>query len=128
MKYIRYIDATLQSLLVLIAAVVLAAIAFGENEYLLLILYVQLVMGPLQYVGSFLSLFYKGEVAGKRRIHLALSTVYLAFFFAMPREFYESRWLLCIIPWTLAVFCLIVTLQSFRSTGTGKGFLPHLSF
>jgi len=127
----KYVDFSVQSIL-FVAVLVILLFNLGGSDTLLLVLSMQLVIGPWQLLSSLISV---GLRAGKYKlkvIHLIISGVYLASLFLWPfGEFPKTtmKFIFMVPAWSLAVYYYILTiLSTFKTSARQSSFLPHTSF
>ena len=127
----KYIDFSVQSIL-FVAVLVIIITSLGGSDTLLLILWMQLFVGPWQLLSSLISVATRSFKHKLKAIHLAISAVYLMCLFLWPfREFSETttRIVFMVPAWMLAVYYYILTtLTTFQTTRRQSSFLPHTSF
>ncbi|MBT1706841.1 hypothetical protein KK062_01330 [Fulvivirgaceae bacterium PWU5] len=132
--YWKYIDLVIQSLCILIA---LVAVGIESNphdrDWPLAILFIQVILGPWQLMGSLVSVFRKTKSRKLKSIHLLASLLYLAVLIPLLQADFvnkHTRLLLLTIPaWILAIGYYSITWHGIlKRSERGKGFLPHLGF
>ncbi|MCD9016219.1 hypothetical protein [Parachryseolinea silvisoli] len=135
--YGKYIDLVVQSLCIVIASFIGVAVIIASNphdrDWPLGILFIQLILGPWQLIGSLVSVFRKAKSRKLKSIHLFASLLYLAVLIPLIQADFankHTRLLLLTVPaWTLAIGYYSITWRGIlKRSERGKGFLPHLGF
>lgn len=131
----KYVDFAIQTSILLLT--ILLVVSYGEHDWLLAVLYAQMVLGPWQYISSLISVITKAPFFKQKRIHLIVSTVYLLLLYLGTLEnFHGINFpgelilpVLTIPAWTLGLYYFSITWRwTFLSTKKRSSFLPHLNF
>lgn len=131
MKFIKYIDFSVQTLMfVAVLAIVIGQI--GGTDAILLVLWMQLLVGPWQVVSALISVGLRRRMYKVKAVHLVLSGIYLTGLCISPVwQLSQSATLIILMApaWTLAVFYYVITiLATFQGPTRQSSFLPHTSF
>lgn len=132
----KYLDFTIQSLIMLGGLVLLIACVATESDMFLSIMSVQLYLGVWQLTSSLISVIGRAPHFRAKSIHLIISVIYLLSLIAVGNNGgdldgpYLALKLYWIIPaWMLGIYYYIITWQWAlpKKAGGGK-FLPHINF
>jgi hypothetical protein len=131
MKYIKYIDFGMQTL-VMVAGVGYVICSIGDVDFLLAVLCVQFILGSWQMLSSFLSVVTRAPLWKLKLFHFLIAICYLALLTLVVNSISAETTtykLIFIIPaWLLASFYYALTWR-WALTNTKRGsFLPNLSF
>jgi hypothetical protein len=135
--YGKYIDLVVQSLCIVIASFIVVAVIIASNphdrDWPLAILFIQMILGPWQFIGSLVSVFRRTKSRKLKSIHLLASLLYLTVLIPLVQVDFankHTRLLLLTIPaWILAIGYYSITWRGIlKRSERGKGFLPHLGF
>ena len=131
----KYVDFGIQSLLLLMGVVVtLASVIMGDKDWLFGILYMQLLLGPWQYVGSLLCIAAGARYSNERKTHFFISTLYLLLLIAGSKSSITQDLSGPVILVSLTVPACALALYYYLITWGWvfpryKGqFLPHINF
>ena len=128
---IKYIDFSVQSLMFVAVLVILLG-QIGGSDAILLVLWMQLLVGPWQVISSLISIGLRRRMYRLKAAHLVASAIYLTGLLTSPlRQLGESETLIILMvpAWTLAVFYYVLTiLATFQRPARQSSFLPHTSF
>jgi len=133
----RYIDFTVQTLLILLGIfLLLLNMSYGEWPFSLLI--VQMFLGPWQVFSSISGVVARGAAHKAKRFHLVASVLYfLVMVFAngiastLGYQWSDATIMsyLIIPPWILALFYYRITWRiAFPNYKKNSNFLPHINF
>lgn len=137
MRLWKYIDLVVQSLCILAALSIVVFVAIESNphdrDWRLVILFIQLIIGPWQLIGSLVSVFLKTKFRRLKSVHLLASLLYLAVLIPLFQADFmneHTRLLFATVPaWVLAIGYYSITWRGvLKRSERGKGFLPHLGF
>jgi predicted membrane channel-forming protein YqfA (hemolysin III family) len=127
----KYIDFSAQTIL-FVATIVILIATFGQSDWPMTILVMQLLIGPWQILSALVLIVAKTRFKKPRVLYLLTSAVYLAALpviatLKMDRVFMS---LLFMGPaWSLAIFYYALTYVTlFKKPSRNGSFLPHLSF
>ena len=131
MKIMKYIDFWAQSLMLIVVLGILVA-RVGGKDTVLMVLWMQLLVGPWQVTSSILSVGFRGPFYKLKAVHLVVSAIYLSILFASPVHELprEASLIVVMVPaWTLAIYYYVITaLVVFYKQSRQSSFLPHTSF
>ena len=131
MKIFKYIDFSVQTLLFVAVLVILIG-RLGGSDTLLLVLWMQLLIGPWQVLSSVISVGVRARMYKPKTIHLIISALYLTVLFSFPLSMYSpvlARIIFMVPAWILAIYYFVLTcLATFQRRGRQSSFLPHTSF
>jgi len=133
----KYIDFGIQTL-IFGFAVVLLIMGITEQDWLIYVFLAQLFMGPWQFFSSLISVLVSAELHREKRVHLVLSSIYLAALFVgstigqtIEQNLSKEAVLLLVIvpPWLLAGYYYFLTYTwAFRLQRHAGTFLRHINF
>jgi hypothetical protein len=130
----RYIDFVFQTLLIIAGAVMLVATYYDLN-WPVIILWIQLILGPWQVMSSLISIITESFFNKEKRLHLILSACYLLglyISFNTTLPFFSGTVLtvlLTVPAWILAIYYYIITWKyTFPRKRKRGSFLPNLGF
>lgn len=135
--YWKYIDLVVQSLCIGVASFVVVAVIIGsrsrEGDWPLVILSIQLILGPWQLIGSLIAVFRGTRSQKLKSIHLIASLLYLAILIPLFQLGFVSKStalpFITVPAWILAFGYYTITWREvLKKSERGKGFLPHLGF
>jgi hypothetical protein len=127
----KYIDFSVQSLF-FITVLVILTVPVGGSDRLLLVLWMQLLVGPWQLLSSVISVGRGLRLYHLKVIHLVVSAIYLTMLLIIPyNELPASgvKTILMVPAWSLAIYYYALTTKAtFREPSRQSSFLPHTSF
>jgi len=127
----KYIDFWVQSLILIVVLGILVA-GVGGKDTVIMVLWMQLLLGPWQVTSSILSVGFRAPFFSLKAVHLIVSAIYLSILSVSPiRELpREASLLIVMVPaWTLAIYYYVVTaIVAFYKPPRLSSFLPHTSF
>lgn len=123
----RYFDFVCQTTLIL--ATIVIVVPMGTYGMLI----GQMMIGAWQVASSIICVTTKRPHRKYRLIHLALATVYLAFFAAFANTIFSPRheslfFMFIAAAWVIATYYFALTAWSTFSTTKRSKFLPNISF
>ena len=124
----KYIDFFIQSLMLVVALIILVVSENATPE----ILSMQLVVGSWQLLSSLISVGRRARKYKLKTIHLVLSAIYLSILLIIlfPELSRPVALMILMVPaWILSVFYYAITcFAAFPKTSRQSSFLPHTSF
>jgi hypothetical protein len=135
MKYLKLFDVGLQALLIATGLVVVV-VALVSPDWIALLLYVQLLLGPVQVISA-LAWFFFGSGDQRKVGHYLLAVlVYFGISLGwsqLPNRFEVDKSVMILygilVPWMLAVYFFRLRLLPLIRTHQSSGkFLRHLQF
>jgi len=124
----KYIDFFIQSLMLVVALIILVVSENATPE----ILSMQLVVGSWQLLSSLISVGRRARKYKLKTIHLVLSAIYLSILLIIPFPELSrpvALMILMVPAWILSVFYYAITcFAAFPKTSRQSSFLPHTSF
>jgi len=124
----KYIDFFIQSLMLVVALIILVVSENATPE----ILSMQLVVGSWQLLSSLISVRRRARKYKLKTIHLVLSAIYLSILLIIPFPELSrpvALMILMVPAWILSVFYYAITcFAAFPKTSRQSSFLPHTSF
>ena len=133
----RYIDFTIQTLIILFGIGILVA-TWGEPNWPIQLLLAQMFLGPWQVLSSIVGVLGRGAAHKLKRTHLVTSALYflviiMASWIGSMLN-YEWREIIIAVylilpPWILALYYYSITWRiTFPSQRKDSSFLPHINF
>ena len=130
----KYLDFTIQSLIMLVAFAVALACITTKPEVFIMMLTVQFYLGCWQITSSVISLIARAPHFRTKSIYLTIVVIYLLSFFGIFNSGFDiphlAAKLYCTVPaWALAIYYYVITWQwTFPKRTSGGKFLPHINF
>ncbi|MFD1002522.1 hypothetical protein ACFQ21_24570 [Ohtaekwangia kribbensis] len=131
----KYIDFTIQSLIMLGGLIFVTGAIFSKSDVFIAILMIQLYLGPWQFTSSLISVIARTPHFPAKLTHLMVSVFYLLSLLATlnignggaPHLALKLYW--TIPAWILGIYYYITTWQWTLAKKTGGGkFLTHINF
>lgn len=133
----KYLDLTVQSVVLLLGvAAAITSLLMGDfNGIAGPILYMQLFLGPWQYIGSLISVVVRAPLYKQKAIHLVVSSLYLLTLILISKSpvsdslsGYVVVGGLTVPACALAIYYYTLTWRWARQRSHNGKFLPHINF